>query len=213
MHITPQLRFVLTIISGLCWTMAYILIIYRSFKDKTYGMPFWALAFNISWEFIFSFVFVSDRPDHHAQHIVNQVWLAFDVVILICYFLYGKKDWPIAVSKKWFYPYSILVLIACYLFVYIFCIELNNKNGMYMAFIQNMMMSWLFIAMLIKRNDLSGQSWCIAIFKLLGTLAPTLLFGMSHNFILFLGINCFIADSIYIGMLLHKRKQILQKVN
>ena len=43
----------LTLVSGLCWTLVYILIIVRSYQDKTYGMPYWALAFNFSWEFIF----------------------------------------------------------------------------------------------------------------------------------------------------------------
>lgn len=208
MNIDPALRITLTLISGISWTLVYILIINRSFKDKTYGMPFWALAFNISWEFIFSFIFVSDRPDHKLQHFVNEVWLVFDVIILVTYFLYGKKDWPEKVSSKWFYPYSVLVLAATGIFVYMFCIELNNKNGMYMAFIQNMMMSWLFIAMLIKRNNLHGQLIGIGVFKLLGTLAPTLLFGLNHPFVMFLGINCFVADSIYIAMLWNKKRKL-----
>jgi hypothetical protein len=209
MKISPEMNFALTIISGLCWTMVYVLIIYRSIKDKTYGMPFWALAFNISWEFIFSAIFKSADL---TQLIVNHVWLAFDVVIVVCYFIYGKKDWPQSVSKVYFYPYSVLVLVTGYLFVYLFSVTFHSLNGMYIAFIQNLMMSWLFIAMLQRRNSLAGQSGGIAIFKMLGTLAPTILYGPDYPFVLFLGSSCFIADCIYVVMVV-RYKQTDQKSN
>jgi hypothetical protein len=202
MKISPEMNFALTIISGLCWTMVYILIIYRSIKDKTYGMPFWALAFNINWEFIFSAIFVSHKPEDFTQLVVNHIWLVFDIVIVVCYFLYGKKDWPQAISKALFYPYSLIVLITAFLFVYLFSVTFHSLNGMYMAFIQNMMMSWLFIVMLLRRNSLAGQSTGIAIFKMLGTLAPTILYGLDYPFVLFLGACCFIADCIYVVMVL-----------
>ncbi len=68
MQFSNEINLALTIISGLCWTLVYLLIIYRSIKDKTYGMPFWALAFNISWEFIFSVVFASTpRPSPEGK--------------------------------------------------------------------------------------------------------------------------------------------------
>ena len=39
--------------SGVFWLVAYILIIYRGFKDQSYGMPVVAFIGNIAWEFIF----------------------------------------------------------------------------------------------------------------------------------------------------------------
>ena len=47
---------VLTIVSGIFWTIAYINIIYRGFKDKACGMPLMVLGLNWSWEFIFAFM-------------------------------------------------------------------------------------------------------------------------------------------------------------
>ncbi len=205
MKITPELNFALTILSGLCWTLAYIFIIIRSVKDKTYGMPFWALAFNISWEFIFSVVFVSHKQEDLTQLVVNRVWLAFDIAIVACYFLYGLKDWPKTVGSAWFLPYSLLVLTSAYLFVYLFSVQFHNLNGMYIAFIQNLVMSWLFIAMLLRRNSLSGQSPVIAVLKMAGTLAPTILYGGDYPFVLFLGSSCFIADLIYTVMVVRCR--------
>src|SRR5689334_23882 len=98
-------------------------------------MPYWALAFNISWEFIFSFVLLfSTMP---LQTIINRVWLLFDAAIFVAYFLYGQKEWPTSINKKWFYPYSLLVLITTYLFVYLLSLQLDQSRGTYAAFIQN----------------------------------------------------------------------------
>lgn len=109
MEIGKTVTTILTLISGISWTIVYILIIIRSFRDKTYGMPFWALAFNISWEFIFSFMLVSDASG--LQGIINKVWFAFDVVILITYIKYGKKEWPQQLSKDFFILILFLSLL------------------------------------------------------------------------------------------------------
>lgn len=53
----PSLYLGIILTMGLSWTIVYLLVIYRSFKDKMCGMPFIALAFNTSWEFFYSFIF------------------------------------------------------------------------------------------------------------------------------------------------------------
>ena len=68
------------------------------------------------------------------------------------------------------------------------------------------MMSILFIAMLVRRDNVDGQSMYIAIFKWLGTLTPTIQFftQTGGNLILILGISCFLYDVFYIWMLYQK---------
>ena len=39
------------------WLAAYVLIIRRGLKDRTFGMPIAALCGNIAWEVLFSHVF------------------------------------------------------------------------------------------------------------------------------------------------------------
>ena len=211
MEIGPGLNTALTLTGGICWSIVYILIIIRSFKDKTYGMPFWALAFNISWEAIFSFVFLfATMP---LQTLINRIWFLFDTAIVIAYCLYGRKEWPSGISKKWFYPYSLLVLMIAYLFVYLISADLDKSQGVYAAFIQNLMMSWLFIAMLNNRQSKAGQSVWIALFKMIGTLAPTIIYGATSRFVLFLGSGCFVADIIYLIMLatLYKKPVVAER--
>jgi hypothetical protein len=70
-------------------------------------------------------------------------------------------------------------------------------------------MSVLFIGMFIARKGSEGQTLLIAIAKWLGTLAPTILFGIYEQslFITVLGLLCSVFDIIYIGMLLWARNR------
>src|SRR4051794_30330184 len=104
MELGKSFYIILTLVSGISWTIVYILIIIKSFRDKTYGMPFLALAFNLAWELIFSFILVP--PVLGLQVFINRIWFVFDVIILIAYFIYGEKEWPSQINKTLFYLYS-----------------------------------------------------------------------------------------------------------
>ena len=200
-----DLRLFLTLTCGVCWTIVYILIIIRSMRDRTYGMPFLALAFNICWELIFSAVLV--REPHSVQLVINRVWGALDGIILVLYFVYGRQEWPRKLSKWLFYSYSIFVLAGSYFFVYLFSVEMGDPGGKYIAFIQNLIMSLLFINMLNNRKDRAGQSTGIAFFKMAGTLAAAILYGMRSPFILFLGSTIFIVDLVYLVMIIARCRE------
>ena len=68
-------------------------------------------------------------------------------------------------------------------------------------------MSGLFIAMFVARRGARGQSLTLGLAKWIGTLAPTLLFGViqSSRFILGIGILCSVFDLAYIALLLWAR--------
>jgi hypothetical protein len=195
------LYYVLTLISGISWTIVYLAIIYRGFKDRTYGMPFFALALNLTWEFLYSFLFGGDAS---LQLVINVIWFAFDLVILYTYFRYGRSEFPASVDPKWFVPWSILALVVGFVTQYFTALEFPGLPGaMYSAFVINLVMSILFIGMLVRRTGVEGQSMGVAVFKWLGTAAPTLLFYLvsGSKLVLALGVLVFVFDLIYIGML------------
>src|SRR5512138_562428 len=97
----PTLVTVLILISGISWSIVYIDLIQRGFKDKTYGMPLFALAFNIAWEFVFGFLVVQGI---NLQRVVNIIWFLLDAVIVYTYFHYGRRDFPKTV-EKFFIPW------------------------------------------------------------------------------------------------------------
>jgi hypothetical protein len=145
-----------------------------------------------------------------VQNIINAIWFALDLGILYTYFKYGRKYFPRNAPAGAFAGWSIIGIITALGIEYAFIKEFGVAAGAgYSAFLQNLLMSILFIDMFIRRGSDQGQSLYLAINKWLGTLAPTVLYGFlgeggfpSGSFlILVLGILCSVFDLIYIWLL------------
>jgi len=191
----------LTAISGLAWTIVYINAIWIGFRHKTYAIPMAALALNFAWESTYA---VHDlTASVSPQGLVDLVWALADVVIVYTFFTFGRAEFPRFVTRPMFTAWGVLVFGASYAVQWLFMAQFGvNDAARYSAFLQNLLMSGLFIAMLVARRGLRGQSLTIAIAKWLGTLAPTILIGALGNspFILGIGIMCSVFDVAYIGL-------------
>lgn len=202
----------LTVLSGIGWIIVYEECIRLGFKQKTYAMPFFALGLNFAWESIYTLadIFLEAHGPLVGmtllQTIANAAWVCLDVLILTTYFLYGKKEWPKTVDGKWFWPWSILGLVCCFALQLVFIEEFGFvMAAQYSAFLQNLAMSILFIAMYAKRGSMEGQSILLAVAKWIGTLAPTILMGIiTYNaVVLVCGIFCTVFDLIYLFLLVN----------
>ncbi len=219
MTMLETIKLALTVISGLCWTIVYIEGIRIGFRDKSYAIPFYALALNFAWEALYTF-FGFRTNGVTVQNIFNAVWLTFDVGILYTYFKFGQKYFSrwlrtetsarAVNTKSAFILWSVLGLVTALAVEYGFLREFGVAKGAgYSAFLQNLLMSVLFIAMLAGRGNREGQSLSIAINKWIGTLAPTVLYGLIGEggfprgsfLILAAGILCSVFDLVYIRML------------
>ena len=158
-------------VGGLFWSATYVLIIWRGFKDKTFGMPMAALCANISWEAIFAFVTTHGAP----QLYVNYVWFGLDAVIVIQFLKYGRKEFP-SISGWQFYAVFALGLSVAIPMILTVNYEMDDSAGAYAAFGQNLMMSVLFVTMMMNRRGVEGQSFYIALFKMIGTGLSSLAF-------------------------------------
>lgn len=203
------IRFILVLISGICWSLVYIDSTRIGFKEKTYAMPLFALGLNIAWEGIYAFTDLFIRHDIGIQAIANSCWFVLDILIVITYFKYGKKECEGDTERKFFIPWSVLVFICCLVLQLLFFREFGDVEGeKYSAFLQNLVMSVAYLSMLKVRRDGRGQSMTIAVSKCIGTLTPTILGTLEGNyFILVTGIFCFIFDVIYIAALNSARKK------
>lgn len=202
--------FVLELTSGICWTLVYLGLIRRGFEDKICGMPLFALAFNISWEFIFTFLIIPTGVSP-VELVSSGVWFLLDAIILYTYFKYGRKEFPKTVGERWFVPWTVVVLLVGFTTIYAAGSEFDSFWGAtYSAFAQNLMMSALFIGMLVRRNSIEGQSMYIAIFKWIGTIAPTIevYVRFGNELTLALGMSIFIFDVIYIVLLYQKYREL-----
>ena len=195
---------ILLVGSGVLWSITYLLIIRRGFLDRTYGMPLVALCANLSWEFIFSFVF----PHGPLQRPVNVVWFSLDLIILYQLLRYGAREFA-RLSKKHFYGMVALGFCMAFLAVLFITLEFEDFDGAYSAFGQNLMMSILFLAMLYGRKSLRGQSLSIALTKMGGTALASfafLFFSVSYEESVLLPFfygSILIFDFIYFVMVLY----------
>jgi hypothetical protein len=108
-----------------------------------------------------------------------------------------------------FIGWGAAVIAAAYVVHWLFITEFGwNAAARYTAFLQNALMSGLFIALFVARCGPRGQSVVIGCAKWIGTLAPTIVFGAlaGSAFILALGILCCVFDLAYIGLLLWARQ-------
>ncbi|MFI6150616.1 hypothetical protein [Streptomyces sp. NPDC051109] len=197
----------LTLVSGVAWTVVYVEAIRVGLRDRTYAMPVAALALNFAWEATYA---VGDvRAGVSAQGVVNVVWALADVVIIWTYLRFGRAELPEFVTRPLFAAWSVLVFGSGFAVQWLFLAHFGTHDATrYAAFLQNLLMSGLFISLYADRRGPRGQSLVIAVAKWLGTLAPTLLFGVVEGspFILGLGIMCSVFDLAYIGLLLRERR-------
>jgi hypothetical protein len=191
----------LTAISGLAWTIVYIDSIRIGLRQKTYAIPMAALGLNFAWESTYT---VHDLTGAVSpQGFVNLLWALADLVIVYTFFAFGRAEFPRFVTRPMFIAWGVLVFGTSYAVQWLFIAQFGADDAArYSAFLQNLLMSGLFIAMLVARRGLRGQTLTIAIAKWLGTLAPTILLGVLDNspFILGIGIMCSVFDLVYIGL-------------
>lgn len=197
----------LTVISGLAWTIVYAESIRIGFRDKTYAIPIAALALNFAWESTYA---VHDLlTSVSLQAFVNLAWALADLAIVFTYFKFGRAELPSLVTRRMFAAWGTLIFSVSYAVQWLFLAEFGAHDASrYSAFLQNALMSGLFLQMVIERRGLRGQTLTIAIAKWLGTLAPTVLFGVieGSRFILGLGTICCVFDMVYIGLVLWLQK-------
>jgi hypothetical protein len=191
----------LALLSGLAWTVVYIQCIRVGLRDRTYAMPLVALGLNIAWETTYASHDLTGTID--AQGIINTVWALADVMIVYTFVRFGRAEFP-SLSRRLFAGWAVLIFASSYAVQWLFIGEFGWKDAAgYAAFLQNLLMSGLFVAMFVARGGLRGQSMVIAVAKWVGTLAPTIAFGaLEHSpFILGIGILCSVFDLVYVGLL------------
>jgi hypothetical protein len=191
----------LVILSGLAWTVVYLECIRVGLRDRTYAMPLAALGLNIAWESTYAVHALAGT--FNVQAVINVMWTLADLFIIGTFVRFGRAEFPM-LSGRLFVGCGVLVFATSCVVQWLFIGEFGWSHAAgYAAFLQNLLMSGLFVAMFVARGGARGQSMLIAVAKWIGTLAPTIVFGVyAHSpFILGIGILCSVFDLLYIGLL------------
>ena len=200
----------LTIVSGVAWTAVYADAIRIGFRDRSYAIPAAALALNFAWEVLYASRAVATGIS--AQGVFNIVWGLADVAIVVTFVKFGRAELPPWVSRRLFLGWALLLALTAFTVQWLFVVEFGwTDASRYSAFLQNLLMSGLFIAMFAARAGIRGQSLLIGVAKWIGTLAPTVAFGWLGGSPLILGLGglCSIFDLAYIGLLRRARRPLV----
>ena len=189
-----------------CWVVAYVFILVRCFRDKTYGLPLVAICLNFAWELLASFVYPNPVG---LWHFFDRAWLVVDVLLAYQLWRWGRAEQSLAPLARNFH----LVVLATFALgvwgQYAFVASYPDRLGLVSAFGVNLIMSILFIFFYFARRDSGrGLSRGGAVFKLLGTLGTSIechwvvrLINpelQSLAFLTFLCVTIFLFDCLYV---------------
>ncbi|NQY73922.1 MAG: hypothetical protein HRT90_04075 [Candidatus Margulisbacteria bacterium] len=203
-------------ISGVCWTVAEILMIKIGFQESVTTVPFIALCAGFAWKIHFTFY----KPQQMPQWIINIVWLGLELVLIYQFLTFSSDIWIGALIPGMGQMMIHLCLFAitsgiCFLLISAMSQEFEDtEKGAYSAFSINLLMSVLFINLLLTRGSVAGQSIYILGFMMLGTLIPAYCFYRGYpksKFLNTLYLTTFLVDIIYATLLI--KMHMIQGIN
>lgn len=190
------------------WVVCYFVIIRDIRRYQFVGMPAFAGAGNIGWEFVWTFLFATDMG--LVADYAYKAWFAIDVYIFWKLVQYGdKQGWAPAIRRV-YKPMIVIAAVGFGLLYYLFRSSGHQDYniGAATAYIDNFLMSVLFLFMLARLDDVRGLATSVAWMKMIGTGTNTV-FMMLHfpadRFIHALGLGLFLLDVIYVVWLRQKR--------
>jgi hypothetical protein len=200
---------------GASWVLLYVAAVYYGVRNKSFAIPAFAIPFNFAWELLTSFVV----PNPVATWLwVNRVWLVIDCILLAQTLRYGASEQTTAAARRYF-PW-FLAALGCFALSsqYGYIRTFDDSLGYEVAFVIDVLMSFLFIHRYFERPDHSTLAYAIAWLKLFGNLGVSIqtfvLFPRLHpqlqSFAFFhvLYVTLFALDSIYIALLWSGRRGV-----
>jgi hypothetical protein len=159
-------------LGNLLWVVAYVLIIRKAMRDRTYGIPLVAIALNVTWELYYGLI---NPIPGAAFRIAAIVWLLLDVLIVYQLIRFGREEaWPPEIQRN-FYSVVLGTMVLAFTghvffhqwisHVGVFTDEGSGISGILI----NVVMSILFVFMALNRSDGHGLSYGAAWTKFVGT--------------------------------------------
>jgi hypothetical protein len=168
-------------IGGLLWIISYVLIIRLCFRDRTFGLPMFAICLNITWEFVFT-IECAVLPNSMGLcplepslmstvgKGVDVFWFALDTLLLYQLIRFGRPFMQYAHLKKHFHAYVVAGVGFALMLHYGYVTYYDDVFGIVDGWIINLIMSVSFIFLAFQRPDLRGLSWPAAWTKMAANL-------------------------------------------
>ncbi|KAJ5186089.1 hypothetical protein N7491_006040 [Penicillium cf. griseofulvum] len=166
-----------TAISGILWSISYVLMAKRAFQDRSYAMPLHCLCLNITWEAVYGFVY--------GPGLLNQVvfaqWMIVDAILFYAIIRsapYAWKQSPLVAQHL-----VGIIVVGCVVCLWLhlavaatFIPSIGRQVVFMTAWPMQVLINFSSIAQLLSRGNTLGHSWGIWWTRMLGTLAAACCF-------------------------------------
>ena len=151
-----------TALSGIFWSISYILMARQGFKDKSYSMPIYCLCLNIAWEATYGFVY---GPGRINQFVFGQ-WMIVDAFLVYTTVKFGKHEWRqsplVANNLGWIIFFGCIVCTWLQLSIAATLIPATGRQVVaYTGWTLQAALGIGSLAQLVSRGHTKGQSWGI----------------------------------------------------
>lgn len=151
-----------TMLSGVLWSVSYILMAQRAFSDRSYAMPIYCLCLNITWEAVYGFVYGPGI----ANQIVFAQWMIVDLVLFYAIIKSGKHQWKHSPLVQQNLGWIILGGCALSLWLHLavastFVPYIGRRVVFFTAWPMQLVINIGSIAQILSRGHTAGHSWSI----------------------------------------------------
>lgn len=164
----------------LLWVVVYVFTI-RTIRTRQFvDIPLISVCANIGWEFLWSWVFVTDMGALYVWG--YRIWFFLDCYIVYGLFRFGYKQITIPLLARHARLATLCGIIGWGVMLYFYIKNYDaplSHMGAYSGYILSILMGMLYLTLFLSMNNLSlfsyASVWCAA----LGNLGVTL-FCFSH---------------------------------
>ena len=170
------------------WAVAYVVLICRQHRDRSFLLPLIVLAANFSWEVLHAATLLARSsplaPTDLLAFAIDLVWIGLDVVLIWQTLLYGTGQSP-SVAVRYTIPrFGLLVAVCAGGHAVVDAIS-GDWTGYYSGFIADLFM-FAMVGRLIagRRNNHCVSVWFLAL-SFAADMIIGLAFGMWEGFVWF----------------------------
>lgn len=187
----------------LAWAPAYVAVVIIALRHKVLEIPMVAATSNVTWEFLWGFVFKQDMGP--GLQFIYRGACILDLFILFNVFRYGAKQTTAPILKRHHVLLVLVLLIGWGLFFWSYYeTGYDLPLGSNSAYLDNILMSSLYLWFLASRIDVKNLSLTVAWSKGVGTGMVTVFVFLRYpdnTFVKTMALMVAALDATYVGAL------------
>jgi hypothetical protein len=191
------------------WAPAYIAIVVIAVRQRRLEIPVIAVTANVTWEFLWGFVFRQNMGP--GLQWVYRGACILDLLILLAVFRLGRRQSLAPIYARYFNVVVVALLAGWIAFYWSFhSSHYDLPLGSMSAYLDNILMSGLYIWFVMTRADPRDLSFTVAWSKGLGTAMVSVFVFMEYPdnaFIKTLAVMVGILDFVYLVSLAVRLRQ------